>query len=363
MDDKTKENTTIESEQNIFYDLEQWHTIESAASLMALGRIVKGKEWQENEKIQAAHKALYDEAYKVEEYLQGRMKLGDVFTWVRSSPYVAEEIKKYPDIGYSEILPVMERIFDMDVDIYKNFNEICSSLHAEYGATLVCNETVTDLEEFVGYRYPQKVKAAKIAEAAFMIIRNAVLAEADKFGLLPDFTLDEETEPSYFYFYPVSFKPDPPSDEEMELGYSYPAPFKPGTSKGCLKVKKEGIKAWLECKNIPDKHYNKTNRKSEIDTPATTAPKSAAMSETGESSTLPPIPWKGNKSDFACLVKYLFDNEFIDAKDARQAYEITLRHFSGIDSNPHSLNTLAGKSNSDRTNSISKVIPAKKKEK
>ena len=96
MADKTIEDIITESEQNAFYN--PWITIESAASRIALGRIVKGEEWRDNEKIQEMYKALYGEAYKVEDYLQTRMKLGDVFEWVKNNEYITEEIMtKYPD--------------------------------------------------------------------------------------------------------------------------------------------------------------------------------------------------------------------------------------------------------------------------
>jgi hypothetical protein len=129
MDDQAIENT--ESSQNTFLKLKPWHTIESATSLMALGRIVKGEEWQENENIQAAYKALYDEAYKVEDYLLDQMTLGDVFEWVKNSPHVAEEMKKYPDVEYQSLLDVITRIFYMDESTYRTFDEIGAAFHTE----------------------------------------------------------------------------------------------------------------------------------------------------------------------------------------------------------------------------------------
>ena len=124
MGDKPTKNTNTESEQNTFLKMKPWHTIESAASLMALGRIVKGEEWRENAEIQAAYKALYDEAYEVEEYLQNRVTLGDMIEWVKNNPHVAEEMKKYPEVSQQELINVLARIFYLNEDgeISKTYN-------------------------------------------------------------------------------------------------------------------------------------------------------------------------------------------------------------------------------------------------
>ena len=60
-------------------------------------------------------------------------------------------------------------------------NEICSELFTEYGVTSVCNVTVADLEENVGYKYPNKDEMTKSAQERFRVTVNAILAEADNF--------------------------------------------------------------------------------------------------------------------------------------------------------------------------------------
>ena len=246
MADKTVEDILNESEENPL--LNPWITIEAAASRMALGRVVKGEEWRENEKIQEWHKALYDEAYKVEEHLQRPMKLGDVFEWIKNNDHMNKEVMaKYSEERHYDLMEsliaAMQRIFFLNVDIDKTFREIYLELHAEYGAHLFSNRTVTDLENIEGYKYPQKDEGTKTARAIFMIVLNAIMAEADKFGLVPQFTPDEETEPNYFYFHPVSYRED--------------------AAKGCLEVKVEGIKAWLKYNNTNDEYYNLASEKPE----------------------------------------------------------------------------------------------------
>jgi len=246
MADKTIEKIITESEQNAFHN--PWITIESAASRIALGRVVKGEEWRENEKIQEVYKALYDEAYKVEEHLQTRMKLGDVFEWVKNNEYISEEIMtKYPDKKSQDVaeglIAAIQRIYYFDVDTYKTFREIYLGLHTEYGMYLVCNTTVTDLENIAGYKRPELDEETKKARAIFMVILNAIMIEADKYGLVPQFTPDEETKPDFFYFHPVSYKQD--------------------ASIGCLEVKTEGIKAWLKYSKVHDKYYNPVPEKPE----------------------------------------------------------------------------------------------------
>jgi len=260
MDDKTTETINTESSQNAFYKLKEWHTVEAAASYMALGRIVKGEEWRENENIQAAYRELYDEACKVEEALHAPIILGDMLEWIKNNPYIEEEMDKYPDVSPHRILDALTRIYDLDTDSYKTFNEICAGFYTEYGAWTVCNPTMTDLESYAGYKYPEKEEKAKTAHEIYMIIKNAVIAEVDKFGLLPRFTPDEETESDYFYFYPVSFN-------------------KPDSPKGRLEVKVEGIKAWLKNNDIYDKYYNQTDSaKPKADPEVNPMPETAASS-------------------------------------------------------------------------------------
>ena len=95
---------------------------------------------------------------------------------------------------------------------------------------LVGNKKVTDFENSA---VNGKVKTAR---AIYMAMLNAIMAEADKFGLVPQFTPDEEAKPNFFYFLPVSYKQD--------------------ATKGCLEVKAEGIKAWLKYNKVYDNYYN-----------------------------------------------------------------------------------------------------------
>ena len=246
MADKTVEDIITESKQNTLHN--PWITIESAASRIALGKVVKGEEWRENEKIQEMYKALYAEAYKVEDYLQTRMNLGDVLEWLRNNEHIPDEIiTKYPKEIHQELvsglMTTIERIYYFDESAYRTFNEICSELRAEYGITLVSNETLADLENCSGYKNPYKDEKAKLARARYMVILNTVLAEADKYGLVPQFTPDEKTKPDYFYFVPVSYKSNAP--------------------KGCLEIKAEGISAWLKGNKRHDKYYNPAPEKPE----------------------------------------------------------------------------------------------------
>ena len=102
MADKTVEEIITESKQKTLHN--PWITIESAVSRIVLGRVVKGEEWRENEKIQEIYKALYDETYKVEAFLQTRMNSGEVFEWVKNNEHIAKEIMtKYPDEKHQDL--------------------------------------------------------------------------------------------------------------------------------------------------------------------------------------------------------------------------------------------------------------------
>jgi hypothetical protein len=171
-----------------------------------------------------------------------------VFEWVKNNEHITEEIMtKYPEEKHQDVaedlIAAIQRIYYFDVDTYKTFREIYLGLHTEYGVCLVCNETVTDLENIAGYKRPELNEKTKTARAIFMIILNAIMVEADKYSLMPQFTPDEETKPDFFYFHPVSYKQD--------------------ASIGCLEVKTEGIKAWLKHNKIHDKYYNPAPEKPE----------------------------------------------------------------------------------------------------
>jgi hypothetical protein len=330
MDDRTTENTNDETEQNTFLD--PWITIEAAASRIVLGRIVKGEEWRENEKIQEIYKALYNEAYKVEEYLQDPMTLGDVFEWVKNNIHIAEEIMtKYPDERHQDLIEglmaAIKRIFGQDVYIHKTFREIYSGLHTEYGFALVCNETVTDLETNTGYKYPEKDKNVKTAREIFTITKNAILAEADKFGLLPEFTPDEEAETDYFYFHPVTFRPNTP--------------------KGRLEIKTEGITAWLKYNKIHDEYYNPATERPETKITDTPKPAAASGNEGRQDETVAdtspsaavqePVGWAGNASDLADLIGAIYDAKFIKANNLTTAFRLMAPHFFGVNTDPEVL--------------------------
>ena len=326
MAEKTVEDIITESKQRTLHN--PWITIESAASRIALGRVVKGEEWRENEEIQEMYKALYDEACKIEEHLQTRMKLGDVFEWVKNNDHITKEIiTKYPEEKHqelaSDLIAAIQRIFYFDVDTYKTFREIYLGLNAEYGVYLVCNETVTDLENIAGYKHPEKNEKTKTARAIFIATLNAIMAEADKFGLVPQFTPDKETKPDFFYFHPVFYKQ--------------------GASKGCLEVKTEGIKAWLEYNKIHDKYYNLAPEKPDIPTADASEYPPTEKATEARNTDLPLISWTANDADFAELIYALREKGYIEASSTTEALRIASSHFSGVNQNPRTL--IQGRSN------------------
>jgi len=174
---------------------------------------------------------------------------------------------------------------------------------------------VTDFENYSGYKHPEKDEKAKSARARYMFIFNAVFAEADKFGLLPQFTPDEEAKPDFFYFHPVSYKQDAP--------------------KGCLEVKTEGIKAWLKYNNIHDKYYNPAPEKSDIS--AADDSEAPPTENEARNTVLPLISWTANDADFAELVSALLEKGYIEAGSTTEALRIASAHFSGVNQNPRTL--------------------------
>jgi hypothetical protein len=317
---KTVEDIITESEQKTFDN--PWITIESAASRIALGRVVKGEEWRENEKIQEMYKGLYEETKKVEEFMNRPMTLGDMLEWMNNSHILVEEITtKYPDEKHQDIamslMTVIERIFYFDESTRKTFGEICSELRTEYGVTSFFNQNMVDFESYESYKRPDYDEGEKSARARYMVIFNAVFAEADKYGLFPQFTPDEETRPDFFYFHPVSYIPDSP--------------------KGCLVVKAEGISAWLKDNKIHDKYYNPASEKPDVPAADDSEDPQTEKAIEARNTGLSLISWTANDADFAELIYALLEKGYIEAGSPTDALRIASAHFSGVNPNPRTL--------------------------
>ena len=72
---------------------------------------------------------------------------------------------------------------------------------------------------------------------------------------------------------------------------------------------------------------------------------------------LTPIPWRGDKSDFGCVVKLLYENKYIEANSLEGALCIMSPHFSGVNSNAKSLNVLINKREKNSTWFIDAKLP------
>ena len=103
-------------------------------------------------------------------------------------------------------------------------------------------------------------------------------------------------------------------------------------------LEESDIRAILQKYNFNDKYFNL----------APSEPETATLSDTDDSKGQL-IQWTGGSSDFACIIALLLEKKYIRAKDLTEALRIAVKHFSGVDSNLHTLSTLAGKRRSNST--------------
>ena len=313
MADETTKNS--KSLRKTLLESKEWHTIESAASLIVLDDVIKGKKWHNNAKIQETYKRLFEKASKAFSYSGLKISVYEAIELIQNNPYLFEAMRKYPDLTRKDLVTAVERFFERELaisltalyDVIKSenwhdtleiqingvhakemllytckslledvckickvsesiikkdklnifienhtavylithrypdinhqhfvamierffekalseftrtFKEISFGLDSEYHLSKTCIGT-KDIERDIEYT-PEYIKTAK--EASLVI--EALIKDADKFGLYPRFYPEEEAEPDYSRFHSVSLKS--------------------GTSKGYLEVSTTGIMA------------------------------------------------------------------------------------------------------------------------
>jgi len=114
MDDKTTNESTT---QRAFLKSKQWHTIESAASLMVLNDVVKGENWYNNAEIQEAYKALRDEALKAFRYSKLKISVYEAIELIENNPHLAVARKDYPDLTRKDLIMAVERFFERELAV------------------------------------------------------------------------------------------------------------------------------------------------------------------------------------------------------------------------------------------------------
>jgi len=152
MDYKTTENTNTNTSPPKL----SLYTIESAASLMAAGKIVIGKEWAENTEIQAKRQMLQEELRKVENERQRKRTLLDILKLMDSalSKYKAKD--NYSDLWREDFKKELEYIFSNNVDLYSCHQELKDSLlpiFNKYKDSDSCHQEVKDSVERIFSKY------------------------------------------------------------------------------------------------------------------------------------------------------------------------------------------------------------------
>jgi len=117
MDDKNTENTNIESTQNTFLKMKQWHTIEAAASLIVSGDVVKGQNWRDNAEIQETYKLLRDKAFNAFRYSKLKISVHEAIELLENNPYLSEAMRKYPDLTRKDLVIAVERFFGRELAV------------------------------------------------------------------------------------------------------------------------------------------------------------------------------------------------------------------------------------------------------
>lgn len=307
MDDKTTQNT--------FLKMKQRHTIETAASLIVLDDVVQEEKWRNNAGIQEAYKVLRDKTLKAFRYSKLKISVYEAIELLENNPYLAEAIRKYPDLTRKDLVTAVERFFERELavsrislgniingenwrdileiqiqkppveemlsyacrslfedvckacrksesilkkdkiielvenhnyvntailrypnierrhfvtmierlfekalsEITRTFNEISEGLNTEYQVSKACSG-IKDYERDIEYTL-EYIKTAKEVHCVI----NALIENADEFGLYPRFYPEEEAETDYSRFYPISLKP--------------------GIPKGYIEVRTKGIMA------------------------------------------------------------------------------------------------------------------------
>jgi len=109
MDDKTTQNT--------FLKMKQRHTIETAASLIVLDDVVQEEKWRNNAGIQEAYKVLRDKTLKAFRYSKLKISVYEAIELLENNPYLAEAIRKYPDLTRKDLVTAVERYFERELAV------------------------------------------------------------------------------------------------------------------------------------------------------------------------------------------------------------------------------------------------------
>ena len=94
-----------------------WHTIESAASIIVLDDVVKGKKWRNNARIQETYKRLCDKALKAFRYSELKVSVHEAIELINNSPHLAEAMREYPDLTHNDLVTAVKRFFERELAI------------------------------------------------------------------------------------------------------------------------------------------------------------------------------------------------------------------------------------------------------
>jgi len=140
--------------------------IESAASLMVLGDVVRGKKWNENANIRAVHQMLYDESCKIHKRYEEKETLGYMLKWIRrnllsdepehlTKEYVTSEEYTNPEKYLEGFELIMRSVFsDGEQDLCEDLKKTKSKREILDGLECYIERKINSARESGGYYYP-----------------------------------------------------------------------------------------------------------------------------------------------------------------------------------------------------------------
>ena len=344
MGDKTAENTNAESTKKTFPPKLSLYTIESAASLMALGKIVIGKEWDKNTDIHAKRQMLQEELCKVENGWRSPKALASIIKLVNFTLNRTKD--NYPDSYRQELEAFIESIFSENENLYSCYNEFKDSIKRIFDVKKNSDSYRQELEACVESIFSKYNDLDSYRKGLWIIIDHSFSVDADSYRYeLEDrmntiFRIDPYSviKPFYeifnklqYYYkdmksviygdpkckicelsehiiadddflkvckYCVSGRPqyvktvqeiykvikDALNAEVDKFGiFFFPSDyFTQDVPKGIIQVSAEGIRAWLKHNGINDAYFNPVSGKLEMGIADTPEP-TAAPSDTDES--------------------------------------------------------------------------------